>query len=130
VVERLQRALNERGKPLKDSRVLVLGAAYKKDVDDSRESPALRLMDLLRGLGAEVSYHDPHIEVIAATRNWPGLAGLASVTLDAPTVAGADAVLIATDHSAVDYELVAQHAKLIVDTRGVYRAPMEKLVKA
>lgn len=130
VIAKLTLALNDRGKPVKGARVLVLGIAYKKDIDDPRESPAFELIHHLLRLGAEVSYHDPHIPVAPRMRSWPQLPPMRSVSLDPATLAGSDAVLVATDHSAVDWALVAAHAPLIVDTRGVYRQPMANVVKA
>lgn len=130
VVERLLLALNERGRAVKGTRVLVVGLAYKKDIDDPRESPAFELIDRLLRLGAEVSYHDPHIPVAPRMRSWPTLPPLRSQTLDKQTLAACDAVLIVTDHAAVDWELVAAHAPLIVDTRGVFRTPRPNVVKA
>jgi len=130
VVRRLQNALNDQGKPVKGSKVLVLGLAYKKNIDDPRESPAFELIDLLLGLGAEVSYHDPHVPKAPSMRSWSHLPPMESVELSAETLRVADAVLIATDHSAVDYGLVAENAALIVDSRGVYRDPRPNVVKA
>ena len=121
VVEKLQYALNERGKAVKGSRILVLGLAYKKDVDDARESPAFEIIDALLRRGAVVSYHDPHVPRAPRTRAWPELASLSSETLTPELLAAQDAVVIVTDHSAVDYDLVLRHAPLIVDSRGVYR---------
>ncbi|MCH4152306.1 MAG: nucleotide sugar dehydrogenase [Sphingobium sp.] len=119
VVSELSRALNaQSGKGLKGSKVLILGLAYKSDVDDLRESPSLTLIDLIEAQGAQVDFHDPHIPVVPMTREHAELAGRVSAPLDAATVAGYDAVLISTDHAAVDYGLVAAHAKLIVDTRN------------
>jgi UDP-N-acetyl-D-glucosamine dehydrogenase len=118
VVGRLAEALDARaGKALSRSRVLVLGLAYKKNVPDIRESPALKLLDLLDERGAEACYHDPHVARIPATRAYRRLQGRASVPLDRAVLASVDAVLIATDHDAVDYALVAQ-APLVVDTRN------------
>lgn len=130
VIHKLQTAFNERSKPVKGSRVLVLGLAYKKDIDDPRESPSFELIEHLLRLGAVVSYHDPHIPVAPKMRSWPDLPAMHSVALDETTLRQADAVLIATDHSAVDYDLVAAHAALIVDTRGVYRRAMPHVVRA
>jgi len=121
VVGKLQRALNERGKALFGSKILLLGLAYKRDVADTRESPALVVMDLLEGLGAMVSFHDPHVPVIPATRHHSAIAGRKGVLLTAETVRAQDAVVVVTDHSGVDYEMVAREAPLVVDTRGVYR---------
>jgi UDP-N-acetyl-D-glucosamine dehydrogenase len=130
VVEKLRDALNERKKPLNGSRVLVLGLAYKKDTDDPRESPAFELIELLREQKAEVGYHDPYIPVAPIMRSWPDLPPMKSQSLTAESLRRCDAVLIATEHSAVDYELVAREAPLVVDTRGVYRSPAANIVKA
>jgi len=130
VIEKLQLALNDHGKAVKGSRVLVLGLAYKKDIDDPRESPAFELIDALLALGAEVSYHDPHIPEAPSMRSWPDLPPMTSQPLTADLLAATDAVLIATNHTAVDYDLVATHAPLIIDTRGVYRERRENVVKA
>ena len=130
VVGKLQLALNERGRAVKGSRVLILGLAYKKDIDDPRESPSFELIERLLELGAEVAYHDPHIPKAPSMRSWPELPPMESVPLTAGTLAAQEAVVIATDHSAVDYELVAEHAPLIIDTRGVYRDPRPEVIKA
>jgi UDP-N-acetyl-D-glucosamine dehydrogenase len=130
VVGKLLLACNDRGRALRGARVLVLGLAYKRDVDDPRESPAFEVIEKLLELGAEVSYHDPHIPVAPRMRSWPDLPPLRSVSLDAGVLAAVDAVVVVTDHSSVDYELVLAHAPLVVDTRGVYRSPHPKVVKA
>ncbi len=130
VIGKLQLALNARGRPVKGSRVLVVGLAYKKDIDDPRESPSFELIERLLELGAEVTYHDPHIPVAPRMRSWPDLPPMESVPLTPETLAARDAVVIATAHSAVDWELVAAHAPLIVDTRGVYREPRPNVIKA
>jgi UDP-N-acetyl-D-glucosamine dehydrogenase len=130
VVEKLQSALNSREKPLKGSRILVLGLAYKKDIDDPRESPAFEVIDRLLRYEAIVSYHDPLIDRAPRMRSWPDLPAMTSVPLTADTVASSDAVVIITDHSSVDYEMVARHARLLVDTRGVYRKSPFKVVRA
>ena len=119
VVDRLAAALNERaGKAVNGSRILLLGMAYKPNVEDVRESPSLVLMELLEGRGALCDFHDPHVETIPATREHASLAGRRSVAIDAAGLAGYDAVLIATDHASVDYALVAAYGKLVVDTRN------------
>ncbi|MDB4948971.1 MAG: UDP-N-acetyl-D-glucosamine dehydrogenase, partial [Gemmatimonadetes bacterium] len=123
VVRQVGDALNEGSKAVKGSRVLVLGVAYKRDIDDLRESPALEIIRQLQERGAEVSFHDPWCEVIeddghTRIRGLP----LESVALDAEALEEADAVVVVTDHGAVDYGLVARHARLVVDTRGVMRA--------
>ncbi len=130
VLAKLQEALNARGKPVRGSRVLVIGLAYKPDVADPRESPAFEVLDRLVKLGAEVAYHDPLIPKAPAMRTWPDLPPMRSVDLDRDTVARQDAVLIITHHSAVDYQALAEHARLIVDTRGVFRQPADNVVRA
>ncbi|MCX5691312.1 MAG: nucleotide sugar dehydrogenase, partial [Planctomycetota bacterium] len=115
VVGRLALALNEVSKPVRGSRVLVLGIAYKPNVDDIRETPAAEIISLLQQQGADVSYHDPHVPVFPSMRHYD--IELSSVPLDASALAQADAVLIVTDHAAIDFALVATSAMLIVDTR-------------
>ena len=119
VIERLATALNERSKPLKGSRVLVLGASYKPDVDDCRESPAVELMELLQDRGATVSYNDPHVPVLPPLRGHS--IRLESVPLEPAMLAEQDCVLIATDHQHFDWPLILAHASLVVDTRGALR---------
>ena len=116
VVDRLSAALNGHKLAVNGANILVLGVAYKRDVDDLRESPALRIIELLKERGAEVAYHDPFVPVLPRTRKYD--LGLASVQLTADTVSGYDAVLVVTDHTTVDYELVVAHAKLVVDSRN------------
>jgi UDP-N-acetyl-D-glucosamine dehydrogenase len=128
VMGRVSEALNERGRALKGSRVLVLGIAYKKNVDDMRESPAVELMELLAARGARVAYSDPHVPVFPKMRKHRF--DLKSVALTAKSVAEYDLVLLATDHAAFDYALIGAHARLIVDTRGVYLEPAANVVKA
>ncbi len=121
VVEQLARALDEAaGRGLNKARILVLGVAYKKNVDDMRESPALRLIELLEERGAVTSFHDPFVSIIPQTREHKALTGRQSIPLDAATVASADAVLVATDHDDVDYALIGKSARLVVDTRNVF----------
>jgi UDP-N-acetyl-D-glucosamine dehydrogenase len=117
VADKLQAALNAVKKPLNGSSVLVLGVAYKKDINDPRESPALKVIELLEERGALVTYHDPHIPVLRPQASY-GLTAR-SVALEAGRLAELDAVVIATDHAAVDYAFVAEHASLILDTRNV-----------
>ncbi len=130
VVGKLQGALNQRGKAVKGAKVLILGLAYKKDVADPRESPAFEIIDLLLGLGAKVSYHDPHIPEAPAMRNWPDLPPMRSVKLTEAMLGAQDAVVIVTDHAAVDYGFVARHAALVVDTRGTLQDARHRVVKA
>lgn len=118
VVDVLARALDERLRlAVSASRVLVVGLAYKKNVEDVRESPSFKLMSLLEARGAKVAFHDPHVPEAPVTREHPEFAGRRSVALSAETLKDFDAVLIATDHDAVDYRLLAE-APLVVDTRN------------
>ncbi len=119
VVEVLRRGLAGHGKSLNGARVLILGVAYKRDVDDIRESPALKIMGLIQKEGAEIAYHDPHISKIWKTREYNF--DMPSKALTPRSIATFDAAVIVTDHKAVDYNLLAKHAKLIVDTRGILR---------
>ncbi len=130
VVHKLLLALNDRSRAVKGSKVLVLGLAYKKDIDDPRESPAFEVIHALLRLGAVVAYHDPHVPRAPRMRSWPDLPALTSLPLTPEVLAEHDAAIVVTDHSAVDYELVARHAPLVIDTRGVYRAPRPNVVKA
>ncbi len=118
VVQRLGKALGASGKALAGARILLLGIAYKSNVDDDRESPGYVLWELLEAAGAKVDFHDPHVPVIRPSREHGHYAGRRSVPLTEETVAGFDAVLIATKHDAVDYALIAKAAKLIVDSRN------------
>ena len=118
VIHKVTEALNTRRKSVNGSKILVLGLAYKPDVDDERESPSYVLMDLLKQRGAEVSYYDPYIPVIRPTREHPHWAGTRSVTWDGELLRSFDAVLIATNHAAVDYHALAHCAVCIVDTRN------------
>ncbi|OYX42138.1 MAG: UDP-N-acetyl-D-glucosamine dehydrogenase [Rhodobacterales bacterium 32-67-9] len=108
------------GVAVKGARVLILGVAYKKNVEDTRESPALAILKRLEAMGAECDYHDPYFPVMPVTRDHPALAGRRSVALSGDVVAGYDAVLVATDHTDVDYALVARSARLVLDTRNVF----------
>jgi UDP-N-acetyl-D-glucosamine dehydrogenase len=128
VLNKLMQALNDRGRPIKGSRCLILGIAYKKNVDDMRESPAVRLMELLVERGALVEYSDPHVPIFPPMREHHF--DLRSVPLSAETLASYDVVLLATNHDAVDYARVQKHARLIIDTRGVYLEPAPNVVKA
>ena len=128
VVGRVAEALNLHRKPLNGSRVLLVGLAYKANVDDDRESPTYVLMDLLRDAGAEVAYHDPFVPRIRKNREHPHWAGLASVAWDEPTVSGFDAVLIVTAHDAVDYQQLVDWASLVIDTRNATHGLVGKAV--
>jgi UDP-N-acetyl-D-glucosamine dehydrogenase len=113
VVRKVARALNEDERSVKGSRILILGIAYKRDIDDMRESPALDVMRLLEERGAHVDYHDPW--VASFRENGHSKSGVA---LSREALEGADAVVIITDHSNVDYQMIVDHAKLVVDTRN------------
>jgi UDP-N-acetyl-D-glucosamine dehydrogenase len=131
VVLRTMEALNDRGLSVRGARILVLGIAYKKDVDDMRESPAVRIIELLQIRGAEVVYHDPYVPRVPKMRQHH--LDMVSVPLTVEALDGADAVLIATDHSRIDYSWVADKARLVIDTRNACRAVKsgrEKIVKA
>ncbi|RDB42150.1 nucleotide sugar dehydrogenase [Halomonas sp. DQ26W] len=128
VVGKLMDGLNDHSKSLKGSRVLVLGIAYKKNVDDMRESPAVEIMELIQAKGAMISYSDPHVLVFPRMREH--YFELESVELTADSLACFDAVVLATDHARFDFDLIKQHAKLIVDSRGIYREPASHIIKA
>lgn len=117
VVNRVAEALNEHGKPVKGSKVLLLGLAYKKDVDDVRESPSVELIEILQARGAKVCYHDSFIPAAKPMREH-NITHMKSVPLTVETLKSVDCVLISTDHSNVDYDLVCKHARLVVDTRN------------
>ena len=132
VVSRLTEFLGETGTSLQGSRICLLGMAYKKDVDDPRESPSFVLMDLLRDQGVELTYNDPHIPVLPSMRHHD-VPDLSSSELTPEFLASQDCVLIATDHSAYDYDHVVRHARLVVDTRnatGNVTEGREKIRKA
>ncbi len=131
VVQRTMEALNARGRAMNGARVLVLGIAYKKDIDDMRESPAVRIIELLQERGAQVVYHDPYVPRVPRMRQHR--LDMVSVPLTDEAIQGADAVLVATDHGSIDYARVVDRARLVVDTRNAcraVRAGREKIVKA
>lgn len=128
VIGKLVSALNQAGKALKSARILVLGVAYKKNVDDLRESPSLRLMELIRAGGGKVAYSDPHVPLLPRLREHRF--DLASVPITPQTLGQFDAVVLATDHDKFDFRMILDHAPLIVDSRGVYRKPAPHVVRA
>lgn len=128
VVGKLMDGLNNAGKALKGSRVLVLGIAYKKNVDDMRESPSVEIMELIEAKGGIVAYSDPHVPVFPKMREHTFM--LSSEPLTAENLNSFDAVILATDHDRFDYELIKQHASLVIDSRGKYRAPAKNIIKA
>ena len=132
VIHRVVEALNEAGKPLKRSKICILGMAYKKDVDDPRESPSFVLMDLLRAGQAEITYNDPHVPRLPKMRHH-NVPAMESQPLTEKFLASQDCVLIATDHSAYDYDFVVRHSPLVIDTRNAtrnVREGREKIHKA
>lgn len=132
VIDRLSAALQSRGKALSGARIALLGLAYKKDVDDPRESPAFKLLELLAERGALATYNDPHIPATPSMRHYQ-VPMMQSQPLTAEYLAAQDAVLIATDHSAYDYAFIVQHARLVIDTRNATHEVAEgreKIVKA
>jgi UDP-N-acetyl-D-glucosamine dehydrogenase len=131
VVDRVAEALNEDGKALKGSRILVLGVAYKRDVDDPRESPAFTILEMLQVRGARVAYNDPHVPTLPRMRHHR--LRLDSQPLTAELLAGQDCVVIVTDHSRYDFDFIAEHARLLVDTRNATAgctAPRGRIVRA
>ena len=128
VLGKLEQALRDRGTALEKSRILILGLAYKKNIGDTRESPAVELMELLAARGAKVDYSDPHVPEFPRMRAHQF--DLTSVPLSAESIAAYDALLLATDHDAFDYALIQRSARLIVDTRGIYLNPAQNVVKA
>lgn len=128
VVTKLMDGLNRNSIALNGSKILVLGIAYKKNVDDMRESPSVEIMELLAEKGADVAYSDPHVPVFPVMREHKF--DLRSESLDAENIAKFDAVVLATDHDAFNYNEIQSNAKLLVDTRGKYREPLNNVIKA
>lgn len=128
VVSKITSALNSKQKSVNGSSVLVIGIAYKKNVDDMRESPSVFIMEKLRALGANVEYSDPHVPVFPKMRKH--FFDLSSIELDEAVVASFDCVLIGTDHDKIDYDMLCNHAQLIVDARGRYLENHEHVFKA
>jgi len=122
-------ALNERGKTIKGAKILVLGLAYKKDIDDSRESPALKIISLLQDKGIYVACNDPYVPIMMKYRDYPGLK-LRSVKLTEKRLQSFDAVIIATDHSVYDFDWIVKHSHLVVDTRNAVRKKRKNVIKA
>lgn len=128
VVGKVADALNQHKKAINGSRVLILGIAYKKNVDDMRESPSLQLLDMLINKGAHVEYSDPHVLKLPKVRKYNF--ALVSVTLTPEVLASYDAVVLATAHDSFDYSMIAEHSKLIIDTRGHYKHTSPSIIKA
>ena len=130
VVSKVADALNAHCKSINKSNILIVGLAYKKNVDDCRESPSFRLWELLEEKGAKIDYHDPFVPVIPMTREHKKLAGRESLMLSSDMLNNYDCVLISTDHDQVDYEMITEHAISIVDTRNVMNSSDKKVLKA
>lgn len=128
VLDKLTRALNDRTKALRGAKVMVLGISYKKNVDDMRESPSVELMEKLRDSGADLTYSDPHVPQFPPMREHSF--AMSSTLLGPKTLAAQDAVVVATNHDAFDYDMIRTHARLIVDTRGVFRENADHIVRA
>jgi len=124
VVNKIAIALNQRGKAIKDADILILGVAYKRDVKDLRESPAIEVIEKLKNLGAKVSYHDPHLPYLNINE-----LDLQSEEITAQNLENKDCAVVITDHSGVDYELILKESDLIVDTRNVFKGKNKKVVK-
>ena len=129
VVAKTAEELNRKKKSLKGARVLVLGIAYKKDVDDQRESPSLKIISLLQEKGARVFYNDPYVPESKGHRDYPGME-LKSVPLTAKMLKNCDAVIISTDHSVYDYDWIAENAPLVIDTRNAMKKKRRNVVKS
>jgi len=125
VVNRLAEFLNDRRKPINGSRIAVLGVAYKKDVDDARESPSFELMRLLISRGAVLSYNDPHVPTLPRVRHYPDLPEMDSQELTPAFLESQDCVLIATDHTAYDFDHIVRHSTFILDTRNATKGVKE-----
>ena len=128
VVGKAESALNQRGIAVNGSKIMLLGIAYKKDTSDTRESPGLRILAMLKAKGANVTYHDPHVPHIPALRNYD-LSG-ESVPLNEATIKAQQCIILCADHAAVDYEMLGRVSDLIVDTRGVFSPDSENIVPA
>lgn len=128
VLEKITDALESCGKPLKDANVLILGVAYKRDIDDVRESPALDVISLLLAEGARVTYHDPFVPRIGG-EHWAGDPVMQSVPYDREAIAAADCVVVLTDHTSLDYDEVASAAQVVVDTRNAISRPAGNVIK-
>ena len=118
VIHIVAKALNAAEKSIRSSRILILGLAYKSNVDDTRESPSFKLIELLVEEGAIIDYYDPHVDKIPKIRKYPELSGKKSVEWNEESVRGFDLVLVSTAHDSVDYQELGQWAKVVVDTRN------------
>ncbi|MEX6006680.1 nucleotide sugar dehydrogenase [Providencia vermicola] len=128
VLNKLIDGLNQQGKALSRSKVLILEIAYKKNVDDMRESPSVELMEIIQEKGATIAYSDPHVPVFPKMREHHF--NLSSEEISIDTLSKFDAIILATNHDKFDYPLMKKHSKLLIDTRGIYREPAENIIKA
>jgi UDP-N-acetyl-D-glucosamine dehydrogenase len=128
VVRKTVDALNSRGIAISRAKVVILGISYKQNIDDMRESPSVEIASELLGYGADVSYSDPYVPVLPPMRKYD--LDMRSVDLTAEMIGSCDCVIVATDHDAFDYDMIAKHAQLIVDTRGKYRYGTKNVVPA
>jgi UDP-N-acetyl-D-glucosamine dehydrogenase len=129
VVDKTIETLNARGKSIRGANILILGVAYKRDVDDQRESPSLKIINLLQEKGAKISYNDPYVPESRGHRDYPGL-NLNSIPLSERVLKRSDAVIIATDHSVYDYDWIVKNASLVIDTRNAVKKKRKNVVKA
>ena len=132
VVKKCQNHFNAYKKSLNGSKILICGLAYKKNVDDMRESPSLEIIKILKKFGAEIEYHDPYIPSIPKIRNFSELKDLKSSEISSQNLKDIDLVLICTDHDNVDYDFICQHASLVVDTRNCLKNSQynDRVIKA
>jgi len=128
VISKIADGLNSQGKSIKGSKILMLGVAYKKNVDDMRESPSVELIEMLLELGADVDYHDPYVPVLPPMREHQ--LDMKSMSLNDETINSYACVILATDHDGVDYDHILKNCALFVDSRGVIRKDTENLVRA
>jgi UDP-N-acetyl-D-glucosamine dehydrogenase len=129
VVSKTVETLNARGKSIKGANILMLGVAYKRDVDDQRESPSLKIISLLQEKGAKISYNDPYVPESKGHRDYPDL-NLRSIPLTEKGLKRADAIIIATDHSVYDYDWIVKNASLVIDTRNAVKKKRKNVIKA
>ncbi len=129
VVSKTSEALNESGKSIKGAKILILGLAYKENIDDQRESPSLKIISLLKKQGADVSYNDPYVPLASGYRDYPGLE-LESVELTENILKESDAVVIVTAHSDYDFDWITKKASLVIDTRNAIKKKTKNVVKA
>ncbi len=129
IVDKTIEALNQRGKSIRGAKILVLGIAYKKDIDDQRESPSLKIISIFKRKGARVAYNDPHVPRSSGHREYPGLS-LRSVALTPKRLRASDAVIIATDHSAYEFEKIVKYAPMVIDTRDAIKRKRRNIIKA